>query len=512
MLIFLILLSQTKTLHMKVLFFSLLLFSLYTNAQTNLCGTDKTFYNESVLYTYAPPVETAYAIVNNSYDNPQGQPISLKMDIYVPNTGRSSNPLIVLMHGGGFRTGCKNSMGEMCKLFAERGFVAVSINYRLGWVPKQIPATECTENGETVYDEGDQGTGLSDEACVTSATRQQMTQPQGACNFCDEGYEEDRGKALYRAVQDAHAAIRFLTHYASSYGIDINNIYVGGNSAGSIAAVTLAYMQQADMTAAYSNAKAALGRIDNSGVDPISQTVLTDAVNIRGVFNNWGGIINTNYIEDKPKDRIPMIAFHGKCDNVVPYVYGHPNLDCQAYTEIYGSKAIYDHFDNFTTQVSHVLYSRVGGHGILECKPEGIKQRAICAVKFFRSVSLNQYVQVLNECINDYCNDTGECDSDCLNSPGSIVRASEGNNTLKNIRLFPNPAHNFITYTYTLNQTADVFIQITNATNVLVFNEKKKRTAGSYTFSIPISSRGIFHFTIKANDEVHSKIFVSTSE
>ena len=71
---------------------------------------------------------------------------SLKMDVYEPmNDTMAERPLIIMMHAGSFLPkgvntlpfGNKNdsSLVEICKQFAERGYVAAAINYRLGWNP-----------------------------------------------------------------------------------------------------------------------------------------------------------------------------------------------------------------------------------------------------------------------------------------------------------------------------------------------------------------------------------------
>jgi len=57
-----------------------------------------------------------------------------KMDIYTPNNDNlSKRPLIVYVHGGAFYAGDKASQDciDFCTAFAKKGYVAVSVNYRL---------------------------------------------------------------------------------------------------------------------------------------------------------------------------------------------------------------------------------------------------------------------------------------------------------------------------------------------------------------------------------------------
>ena len=62
--------------------------------------------------------------------------LELKMDIYTPEgDDASSRPLLLMMHGGSFLFGNKNEKGqtEWCRHFASLGYVAASIDYRLGF-------------------------------------------------------------------------------------------------------------------------------------------------------------------------------------------------------------------------------------------------------------------------------------------------------------------------------------------------------------------------------------------
>jgi hypothetical protein len=70
----------------------------------------------------------------------------LHMDIYEPAGDTETNrPVVIMLHTGSFlpaivngqATGDKsdNSIVEMCTRFAKKGYVAVAVNYRLGWNP-----------------------------------------------------------------------------------------------------------------------------------------------------------------------------------------------------------------------------------------------------------------------------------------------------------------------------------------------------------------------------------------
>ena len=68
------------------------------------------------------------------------RPLALKMDIYYPEGDNSeSRPLLLMMHGGSFLFGNREEAGQVawCRHFASLGYVAASIDYRLGFWPSQ---------------------------------------------------------------------------------------------------------------------------------------------------------------------------------------------------------------------------------------------------------------------------------------------------------------------------------------------------------------------------------------
>ena len=62
--------------------------------------------------------------------------LDLKMDIYSPEgDGDAGRPLLLMMHGGAYLIGSKDEKGqtEWCRYFASLGYVAATIDYRLGF-------------------------------------------------------------------------------------------------------------------------------------------------------------------------------------------------------------------------------------------------------------------------------------------------------------------------------------------------------------------------------------------
>lgn len=196
--------------------------------------------------------------------------LELQMDLYQPQGLEGKRPLIMFMHGGAFYVGDKREPAyiDFCRHFAAMGYVTASINYRMGF-------------------------------------------------HVGKGEIERAG---YVALQDAHAAMRFLVSHADEYGIDTKQIFVAGSSAGSITALNLAFMTEEDRPQSSYGANGPfngndLGTIDGSGND------IKADFHIKAVANMWGAISKTDIIRNSKTD---IISFYGDQDNVVPFAEGYP--------------------------------------------------------------------------------------------------------------------------------------------------------------------------------------------
>ncbi len=141
-------------------------------------------------------VVTTSNITFGSAVNQQGQTVTLKLDSYVPSGDTvTQRPAIVWVHGGSFSSGDKTSpeIVDEATTFAKKGYVNVSINYRL--------SSGCSSSTPTA-------------ACVTS---------------------------IVDAKHDAQAAVRFLRANAVTYGVDPTRIAVAGTSAGAITAMNVGF-------------------------------------------------------------------------------------------------------------------------------------------------------------------------------------------------------------------------------------------------------------------------------
>lgn len=218
-------------------------------------------------------------------------PLDLHLDIFRPqNDTLAKHPLVMLVHGGAFYFGSKDdaSITNWCRHLASQGYVAASIDYRIGFLPT-----------------------------MTSI-----------------------GRAGYRAVQDAHAAMRFLVSHQDEYGIDTSMIFVGGASAGAITALNLAFMTN-ETRPEYTRSdllRPDLGDIDNCG------NSIKANFRIRGIIDMWGAMPDTTFLHGR---NIPILAFHGDADNIVPYNYDYPfgiasPLNTLMVEPMFGSSCIVD--------------------------------------------------------------------------------------------------------------------------------------------------------------------------
>lgn len=239
---------------------------------------------------------------------------ALMLDIYSPKdaSAQSRYPLLVLMHGGSFLTGNKESLADICGAFAQKGMIVASIDYRLGWDARGT--ADC------------------------------------------EGDTASLNNAAYRAMQDLNASLRFLTANADRYFIDKEWIFTGGASAGAVAALNSAYLTDAYASVRFSKAYNKLGSLytaDNN---------LTNTYQIKGICSMWGGIFDPALIT--ASNAIPTIFYHGSADDVIPVNVG-TYLQCPNYQTLYGSEYMYNRLNGFDVPaVAHIYEGE--GHGPLE--------------------------------------------------------------------------------------------------------------------------------------------------
>lgn len=220
----------------------------------------------------------------------------LNMDVY---TGRGdtekARACVIFCFGGAFVQGARNSpeIVYFANFLAQLGYVCVSIDYRL----------------------------------------------DNTTNIALGNNEE---KAAIRAVQDAKAAIRHIKSNASTYGIDTNMIFIGGTSAGGIAAMTLGYSHYGEFSPQFQSL------IDSLGGWEGNTNSLTNTSKVRGLFNFSGGIFDTTHIS---ANDLPIYLNHSVGDLTVPFYSGYP-LNGQSSTLIHGSGNIHKRMQHLQNDVT----------------------------------------------------------------------------------------------------------------------------------------------------------------
>ncbi len=219
---------------------------------------------------------TVSTVTYGSNTNILGFNQDLKMDIYEPvGDVHEQRPVIIFAFGGSFLFGFREDMAEYCEQFVKKGYVAATIDYRLG-----IPVFEFNETGAT--------------------------------------------KAVMRAVADMKAAVRFFRQDAATdnvYKINSDYILVGGYSAGAITATHVAYLDENDdvnsNTLDIINAN---GGYEGDTGDADNQSYSSD---VFAVYNLSGGLREKEWLD--VDETAPLVSYHGESDSTVPFMNGLAN-------------------------------------------------------------------------------------------------------------------------------------------------------------------------------------------
>ncbi|MGQ3130437.1 MAG: T9SS type A sorting domain-containing protein [Flavobacteriales bacterium] len=237
-----------------------------------------------------PPANPG-AIPPLGYTPTQGD---ITADFYAPaGDTETSRPAVIIVHTGNFLPKYRNGSAtgdkddsvnvELANRFARRGFVAISMRYRLGWNP-----TSASQEVRT-------GTILN---------------------------------AVYRSIHDVQTMVRFLKLNAATYGVDTNRIALCGIGSGGY--VTMAY------TTLNKQAETNLPKFqDSNGNSVVNPAYVGDVNGIGGAVNvynnagptnkvafemNLGGALgDISWVEGGEPVKV---GFHGWKDQFAPYDSG----------------------------------------------------------------------------------------------------------------------------------------------------------------------------------------------
>jgi dipeptidyl aminopeptidase/acylaminoacyl peptidase len=216
----------------------------------------------------------------------------LNLDLYLP-TSNKKMPLLILAHDGAFQVGYKSDpfMVYLGENLASKQIIVASVNYGLGFIVSNAKAKET----------------------------------------------------IHKSAQSLRAAVRYLLE--SPYGkyIDVDNIFIGGASAGGIASMYASFVDDGEFEKFYRDKVAGQAFFEcmDCGINK-NKTKF----NIKGVISMWGAIHNLDVLEN---NNIPVLMFHGDKDETVPFDYDYPfsKLGFQhkssgrlIFDKLYGSKKI----------------------------------------------------------------------------------------------------------------------------------------------------------------------------
>jgi para-nitrobenzyl esterase len=219
---------------------------------------------------YVDSIFANYTITTVTYSTVYNQ----QMDIYQPvGDQQVTRPVVVLAHGGSFTSGTRtddNAVTQLCIDLVHKGYVTVSIDYRL----------TATQNLL-----------IADSAIL----------------------------AVLEAVSDGKAAVRYLymdAQTSNTFKIDTNNIFIGGNSAGAVLFMHYAYIDSVvELNSNFQAILANIGGLQGNSGNPGYST------NFKGVINLAGALNEPSWIGYCSK---PVVSAQGTADPVVPYNCGNP--------------------------------------------------------------------------------------------------------------------------------------------------------------------------------------------
>lgn len=260
------------------------------------CFTEIQTYTNQV-YTTAPQLTSPYIGESSTAST------DLKLHIFEPHADALKNrPVLVCFHGGGFVSGTKehDDMIAFCKIFARKGYVTATAQYRLGM--------------------------------------NLLSSTSGA-------------RAVYRAIQDSRALLRYLRENATTLRISPDHIYVLGSSAGAFIALHNIFMNKETERPAGTYAINNFPPTMNNGPDLGTLDAIGNFPNqnsqANGIISLWGALEDTSLIETSDS-HIPVFLVHGTADAIVPFGLGPP-FQLPTLAATHGSQII----DNRLTNLSY---------------------------------------------------------------------------------------------------------------------------------------------------------------
>lgn len=219
-------------------------------------------------------------MTHSDWGGPSNGTIDLLADVYEPTDAPPGRPGMVIIHGGGFTGGSRSNANSVAfaEYFAERGWVAISIDYRI-----------ADHHG---------------------------TVPEDWANFVEGAVpsaQQNQGYALYPSARDAKAAVRWFSANADTYQIDTGYMTALGGSAGSYLAIMLGVTNPEDFR----------DEIGSTEDPTLESTNLGEGAQVHTIIDHWGGISQMEILElldgvsRFDATDAPVSIVHGTADSTV---------------------------------------------------------------------------------------------------------------------------------------------------------------------------------------------------
>ena len=131
----------------------------------------------------------------------------------------------------------------------------------------------------------------------------------------------DFSRTVYRAMQDVHAAVRYMRAHAAELRIDPDKIYLLGNSAGGMMGLENIYgLKKSDYPSYIEDEEK--GYVNMGELDEYGEKGFDGVAN--GVVALWGAVHDKNIVNNS---KVPVFLAHGDSDYVMPFAEGHAVSD-----------------------------------------------------------------------------------------------------------------------------------------------------------------------------------------
>lgn len=205
---------------------------------------------------------------------------SLRLNLYKPvGDGQTQRPLVVLIHGGGFFEGSRDEFNPWAEELASKGWAAATISYRLGFYGSWLFGPPYANDPHELH------------------------------------------RAIYRAMQDAKGAVRFLKGRHEQDSTSTTAVFLLGGSAGAITALHAAFLENPSEKPADCGAIGDVQhflsfypRPDLGSMDGDLNLNGQDA-SVMGVVNIYGALMDTAYIGSA--EDAALFSYHQSGDPVV---------------------------------------------------------------------------------------------------------------------------------------------------------------------------------------------------